>query len=123
MCSEILRPFDTRTLPGRHIVFCHLIPFTKNHYFVVDDRGILRATEPFRDRSTFLARNRDAAKARAFAGRRRVGARGSTWFWFVPTCAEGMPTRRFRQDRRLTQPAASAWNELLPDVREAFKPW
>jgi hypothetical protein len=51
-----------------------------------------------------------------------VGARGSTWFWFVPTFAERIPTGRFRQDRRLTEPEARVWNELLPEVRDAFKP-
>jgi hypothetical protein len=120
--AEIMSRFDTRTLPGRHIVFGHLIPFVEQHTFHVDAAGILREAERLRFRSTFVEQQRDDRKARDLAGRRRVAARGSAWFWFVPTFAEGMPTGRCRQDRRLTESEAREWTALMPQVRDAFSP-
>jgi hypothetical protein len=47
--SELLQRFDTRTTPGRHIMFCHVLPAVEHdrfgcrrHRFRVDIHGLLQ---------------------------------------------------------------------------------
>jgi len=122
--SQLVRRFDTRTVPGRHVVFCHMLHFIDGYPFFVDEHGILRERLRRRwARGSYWKVFGDENKARRFAGDRRIAARGPAWFWFVPTFANGEPTGRFRQDRRLTPAEEREWTALAPEARAALGPW
>jgi hypothetical protein len=125
--GELVARFDTRTTPGRHILFCHMLPWVEDHRgfdcwprVVVDDHGLLRR-EPARP----LARHRlwreplplaEGELAR-WPGGRRVGARGDTLFWFTPTS-----TGAYRQHRRLGDQDAALWRSLPGWFRQQNDP-
>lgn len=124
--SELFRCFDTRTTPGRHIVFCHMLPAVRNGggiahwwiHFVVDGNGILRLAPDGRgpDRREEPLPRPPCELQRWLAGR-RVGARGAALFWFVPTLSGA-----FRQERRLTEEEAATWRALPCWFREEHDP-
>jgi hypothetical protein len=118
--GEIFARFDTRTTPGRHIIFCHMLPWVepseprdpnrRSHYptFVVDRHGILRWLVDRRSRGEnlggpWLASSRERDIAAWLAGR-LVGERGGSFFWFVLTRYDA-----FRQGTRLTDADAAFW--------------
>jgi hypothetical protein len=115
--GEIFARFDTRTTPGRHIIFCHMLlwvepsdPARRGYYpsFKVDRHGILRWEVDHRHRGThiggpWLATSREREIAGWLAGR-LVGERGDSFFWFVLT-----PYDAFRQGTRLTESDAAFW--------------
>src|SRR5690349_14744557 len=122
--AELVLRFDTRTVPGRHVVYCHMLHFVDGYPFHIDDSGILRERkrEGWND-SAFVALSRDRNKARSFTADRRIGLRGSAHFWFLPTFANGEPTGRFRQDRRLTPDEEREWTALVKEARDELAPW
>jgi hypothetical protein len=125
--SELFDRFDIRTTPGRHIIFCHLLPSVNQGgrlddwrvEFNVDRRGILRRA-PKRP-SYWSAREQQLPRPQTeiedwLAGR-RVGARGTTLFWFIPTASGS-----FRQDRRLSDEDRDLWLTLPQWFRERNGP-
>jgi hypothetical protein len=105
--STILATFDVSTLPGRHIVFGHLLPPTWSsdrwwrvgrHYFEIDAEGIFRrAKKHVRPR-----RLRIRAEIAGWIGARRIGTRGRRAFWLERTRVprDGEPIF-YRQAREL----------------------
>jgi hypothetical protein len=117
--GELLRRFDTRTTAGRHIVFCHMLPWVEDDEgnpgwkpFLVDRHGFLRAAPPralWRSPHARAPLPRDERALMAWLAGRRVGARGPALFWFAPTAAGG-----YRQHHRLADDDAALWR-ALPD--------
>lgn len=144
--AEIRHQCDTRTTPGRHILYDHLLRDVENNgvgeespnpwrsewreRFFVDDDGILRHV-PAKGRpayhcdcATHRRHPREGVIAR-IAGR-RVRALGSELFWMVrvEVCAEctgscGHPAR-YRQDAALDDEEVAWWRELSSFDHEAF---
>jgi len=124
--SELFRRFDTRTTPGRHIVFCHMLPSVHDHSgiargwieFIVDEQGILRQLAPWkgpaRRRLEPLPPGIDPC---GWLAGRRVGARGEVLFWFTPT-----PAGAFRQSGRLSARECVYWRALPAWFRERHVP-
>ena len=100
--SEIASRFDTRSLAGRHIVFCHLLPRTAGNenerdgwrvfrrgWFRVDDEGVLRVSStrpgPTRTRWGHTIVACFSARAEAFVGKRSVGRVDARLYWFERT--------------------------------------
>ncbi len=119
--GEILATFDTRSLPGRHIVFDHLLPSRwqtpregwrvhKRVWFWVDAQGRLRARSPVWGKRHRRAEVPGCRCARAFVGERRVGRRGARLYWLEPTGAT--PEERYRQGVELSAAERAAWEAL-----------
>ena len=137
--SEMFRRFDIRTLPGRHIVYDHMLVDVADHglkerfafeRYYVDAEGILRRTPP-RDRTWLRARVTAAEQAdlRVFAGARKIRQAGSAYFWLEMTFAyrwtkgrgfELQPTGRYRQTRRLTTPELDHFTAMSTAARAAL---
>lgn len=100
--SEIARRFDTRSLAGRHIVFCHLLPqgthrenghdgwrVHRRGWFHVDDEGVLRFSDtrpgPERPRWVRPVVACFSPRAEAFVDRRSVGRVDERLYWFERT--------------------------------------
>jgi hypothetical protein len=124
--GELLRRFDTRTTPGRHIVFCHVFPWVEDsdfHFirrdFRVDAHGVLRRVRPERYRGIRPPEPlpRPQAELERWLAQRRVGARGGHLFWFTLT-----PAGAFRQDRRLDDDDVRLWRSLPTWFREQHVP-
>jgi hypothetical protein len=114
--SELLQLFDTRTTPGRHIVFDHMLPWVEDDDFSfvwrdfdVDARGRLRRlpTKRYRRVRRHAPLPRPQPELERWLAGRRVGERGPSLFWFTPT-----PAGAFRQDRRLEDDDAELWRSL-----------
>jgi hypothetical protein len=125
--GELLRRFDTRTTAGRHIVFCHMLPWVEEcgcascwKPFLVDRHGILREA-PRRPRYAWPGARaplpRDERALSAWLSGRRVGERGQTLFWFAPTATGG-----YRQHHRLGADDAALWQALPLWFRERHVP-
>ena len=95
MRSEIFSRFDPRTLPGKHIIFDHLLqevalyPETVRRFqwrsdLYVDRHGILRERRR-QQRSNWLVRRSTELpdSERAWASGRRVAGDDSTLFWLL----------------------------------------
>jgi hypothetical protein len=147
--AEMFARFDPRTLPGRHIIYCHMLRgvhmywdpeltrpwlYRRDHLFV-DRRGILRfhprearAREPgVQYRATYLA---------SIMNERRVGGSGDALYWFVIArrcvttdlmlrCAKlgntaFMPHVHYRQDRRLTPDELAFWNGMCRKQQDEY---
>jgi hypothetical protein len=116
--GELFARFDVRSTPGRHIVFCHMLPwvedkdgfgFGRRRPFDIDVHGILRARASRRARS-FRHRAllpRPQHELEAWLARCRVGERGQTLFWFVLTVHGA-----YRQERRLDPGDGALWRSL-----------
>lgn len=100
--SEIAGRFDTRSLAGRHIVFCHLLPRTggnenvrdgwrvfRRGWFRVDDEDVLRVSTrrpgPERIRWVRSIVACCSRRAAAFVGKRSVGRVDARLYWFERT--------------------------------------
>lgn len=93
--SEIKEKFDTRTTPGRHVVYDHLFHYVdvkglesrKYADYYVDSAGILRENESSwrhtRARHRAIWRERD--QAFAWLNRRKIGQVGQYYYWFEAT--------------------------------------
>lgn len=121
--SDLFQRFDTRTTAGRHILFCHLLrmvelgPVRSRWYeFEVDASGRLRRNENRyeyqRWRPTTIAETE-----REWLGLRRVGQRGSHFYWFEPTGFGGL-----RQTRELTPAERERVFRLPVDFRQQQDP-
>ena len=121
--SELLDRFDTRTTPGRHIVFCHMIPWIEDdgrpsrwREFEVDRHGLLRKVQ--RERHWHGRRPQEPLplpqpELERWLGGRRIGERGGGLFWFTQTA-----TGAFRQERRLDAAETARWRSLPVWFRE-----
>lgn len=145
--AEIRSRCDTRTTPGRHILYDHLLRDVENNgvseeypspwrseyreRFFVDDDGVLRhvpakaRVRGFHCICVLHRRTPDADVHRRIAGR-RVRELGIALFWMVrvEVCAEcsgacGHPAR-YRQDVALDDEEAAWWRELSSFDQEAF---
>lgn len=113
--GELFTRFDTRTTPGRHIVFCHMLPWVEDdRWFVrrpltIDEHGVLRlrAPEPRWRRLFPKPLPRPQAELERWLAGRKIGARGDVLFWFVPT-----PAGAYRQERRLDATDAALWRSI-----------
>ena len=91
--SALIKRFDTRTTAGRHILYDHILPSVQDHRrrflppdFDVDEVGKLvrgRRRERIRWMRSSLAP--PSAQDQIWMAARRVGQRGSAYFWFVQT--------------------------------------
>jgi hypothetical protein len=124
--SELLRRFDTRTTPGRHIVFCHMLPEVEGnrlgwrwHRFEVDRHGILRRLprRPYRHVRGREPLPRPEPELDRWRDCRRVGERGGVLFWFTLT-----PAGAYRQDHRLETEDAELWRSLPDWYRNRHQP-
>lgn len=126
--SDLFQRFDTRTTPGRHIVFDHMIPWVEpdgfrfsRREFHVDGRGILRKAPHHRYWSSYYRRReplpRPQKDLERWLGGRRVAERGEIPFWFMPT-----PSGGFRQDQRLDNEDARLWRSLPNWFRKLHRP-
>jgi hypothetical protein len=124
--GELLQRFDTRTTPGRHIVFGHVLPWVEGtdynflwREFRVDAHGLLRSLRRERYRGAPLPKPlpRPQAEVDRWLAQRRVGERGGYLFWFTLT-----PAGAFRQDRRLDDDDARLWRSLPVWFREQHMP-
>jgi hypothetical protein len=120
--SELLERFDTRTTPGRHIVFCHMFPWVEDdafrfsgRYFEVDAHGVLRKLPDRRHRRprAYPPLPRPKVLLERWLAGRRVGERGGPLFWFLPT-----PAGAYRQHHRLEDADAALWRSLPAWFRE-----
>lgn len=145
--AEMFERFDPRTLPGRHIIYCHMLrdvlmywdpELTKRYrreQLFVDRRGILRLQQR-------EAREREpgaryaAAQLAAIMRERRVGGSGDALYWFVIVrrcdttelmlrCAKlgntaFVPHVHYRQDRRLTPDELTFWNGMCRTQQDAY---
>jgi hypothetical protein len=115
--GELFARFDVRTTPGRHIVFCHMLPWVEDDElsafgprrpFDVDAHGILRARptrwNPWLPQPPLPRPERELE---AWLALRRVGERGRRLFWFVPTLHGG-----YRQERELDEDDSALWRSL-----------
>jgi len=118
--SELVQRFDTRTTAGRHIVYDHLLPsvgigqrwFLPGE-FTVDGAGILKRWPRKRWRSPFERLVEPPEQDRLWIAARRVGLRGSAYFWFVQT-----ESGAFRQAQRLTPEDVTRFLALPKSYRE-----
>jgi len=134
--SEIFRRFDVRTLPGRHIVFDHMLtdvaehgrlgPYSYERYHV-DEKGVLRRSPVRRygGQRTWPT-SAELAELRAFAGDRRIRHAGAAYFWlemtFLYRWTKGrgltlQPTGRYRQTRRLSDAEVTRFTKMSPVAR------
>jgi hypothetical protein len=124
--GELFERFDIRTTPGRHIVFCHILPWVEDSrggsrrtWFEIDAHGILRQHRRKQLRYGFYAPAlpRPEHELEAWLAGRRVGERGGFLFWFTPTS-----TGAYRQHQRLDDSAAALWRSLPASYRERHDP-
>jgi hypothetical protein len=124
--SEMLQRFDTRTTPGRHIVFDHMLPWVEDDAFSlrwgefeVDAHGLLRRLPHRRYRHVrrYEPLPQPEEKLERWLAGRRVGERGSALFWFTST-----PGGAYRQHRRLADQDAEIWRSLPGWFRERHQP-
>lgn len=125
--ADLLQRFDTRTTAGRHIVFCHMLPWVEDDprfwwrspEFAIDKHGILRRPRSKRRRA---GRQPQAvpipvAELEQWLRDRRVGERGETFFWFTRTSAGA-----YRQSHRLDDRDDAFWRSLPVWFRERHDP-
>jgi hypothetical protein len=126
--SEVFTRFDTRSTPGRHIVFDHLLPWVEHGdrclmmwaEFAVDRHGILRrVTHPTRVVSNDWRRvlPDDGRDIERWLDGRLIAERGGALFWFVAT-----PFGAFRQHARLTESEGAVWRALPKWFRDERSP-
>jgi hypothetical protein len=141
--SAAFRCFDSRTLPGRHILFCHLLPRRRGWRdqppeenfgpsratFFVDEHGILRERprrrrRPEEERQTYSDRTIER-----WLGNWRVGQRGRYYFWFqlVGERCLGHDRRGreilgpvYRQSTQLKEASVKHWLLLTDAQKERF---
>jgi len=109
--SELFARFDARTVAGRHVLYGHILEWVEGRWYharkyEVDAGGVLRRL-PRRARTRRHACRHVSGDA--WVGERRVGERGESWFWFVPTRPD---EPRYRQDRRLTEEELTTYRSL-----------
>lgn len=93
--SEIKEKFDTRTTPGRHVVYDHLFQYVnvnglesrKGADYYVDGTGILRENENswrrlYARRTSIF---RELSRAFAWLKHRKIGQLGQYYYWFEAT--------------------------------------
>lgn len=121
--GELRKMFDTRTTPGRHIVFDHLIPEVRPRYYdsytryKVDESGILRKNQNRRKfGSGFLSPTITEDEFRAWLANRMIGRRGRYLFWFVLADAD---LYAYRQDRRLNDAERAFFYDKLTPFQRA----
>lgn len=119
--GDLLARFDTRTTPGRHIVFDHMLPWVEEaglhsrREFAIDAQGRLRRLPRNRARNRMVEHlPRPAHELAQWLDGRRVGERGGTLFWFLLT-----PTGAYRQHRRLDDEDGELWRSLPTSFRQA----
>jgi hypothetical protein len=125
--GELFARFDARTTAGRHILFCHMLEAAPvDRYglprvsFKVDRHGILRGAIPKKYEREALPFLPNQVDVEAWLGSRRVGQRGSRFFWFLPT-----ESGHFRQAGALTEIEVERWSSLpdwFRERRNAFAP-
>jgi hypothetical protein len=126
--SEVFTRFDTRSTPGRHIVFDHLLPWVEHGdrcfmmwaEFAVDRHGILRrVTHPTCAVSDDWRRvlPDDGRDLERWLDGRLVAERGGALFWFVAT-----PFGAFRQHASLTESDGAVWRALPKWFRDERSP-
>lgn len=124
--SDLLQRFDTRTTPGRHIVFDHMLPWVEDdglrfvwREFHVDAHGFLRrlTRKRYRHIRHPEALPRPEKTLEGWLAGRRVGERGALLFWFTPTTRGA-----FRQAGRLENEDADLWRSLPSWFRERHQP-
>ena len=126
--GEILSRFDVRSLPGRHIVYDHLLPSLfreslagwrvhRRGTFFVDPLGILRFAQLVRRRRTPLR----SSRALDFAGDRLVAIRGARTYWLEPTMPpDPWACIPYRQAHELTREERREYDALDPRARAAI---
>lgn len=100
--SELFKRFDTRTTPGRHVLFDHLLagvcqdphaapdaPHRRWKSYFVDAAGILRKVKRTRYRSS---EQLNLGPIAAWLKGRKVGRAGASFFWFLPTSKSRITT-------------------------------
>jgi hypothetical protein len=111
--GELFTRFDIRTTAGRHIVFCHVLPWVEDRgrgrrwRFHVDGHGVLCASPRGARRLPRVHLPRPERELVRWLAGRRIGARGSVLFWF-----ELLPSGWYRQGRRLAAADAALWRVL-----------
>jgi hypothetical protein len=111
--EELFKRFDTRTTAGRHIVFCHMLPWVEREGHAaklrVDERGMLRKLPERgrRRREVPAPLPEPRAVLEAWLAERAVEALGSRFYWFDKTKA-GF----FRQARELDASERARWVAL-----------
>jgi hypothetical protein len=116
--SDLFIRFDTRSTPGRHIVFDHLLPWVEHGdsclemraEFAVDRQGILRRVTPAARVVSDQGRRvlpDDGRHIERWLEGRCVAQRGGSLFWLVAT-----PFGAFRQHARLTEFDRAVWRAL-----------
>ena len=97
--SELFSKFDTRTTPGRHVLFDHLLNDVcegseeeeeRYRRYRVDAQGRLEKieAEPYRSRYVLPYRRENLFHVAAWLGHRKVGRYGAGFVWFVPTARD-----------------------------------
>jgi hypothetical protein len=117
--SELFQRFDTRTTAGRHIVFCHMLPWVEREGYSaklrVDERGMLRKLRerrwPRREVPVPLPEARGVLDV--WLAGRAIDAVGPRDYWFEKTKAG-----HFRQARELDESERARWAALPAWYRE-----
>ena len=87
--SELFQRFDTRTTPGRHVLFDHVLRDVEEYRtwgrerFRVDDHGILRIGDRTRDRRP-RPEPFDRRAVERFLGARQIRRHGERFVWLAP---------------------------------------
>ena len=126
--SELIQRFDTRTTAGRHILHDHVLPSVlepRTRFFPpdfdVDERGTLaRGRRRKRIRWMHASVAAPSAEDGIWMAARRVGQRGSAYFWFVQT-----EHGAYRQCQRLSDAEVKRFLALPISYRQqcdAFRP-
>jgi hypothetical protein len=119
--GELLQRFDTRTTAGRHILYDHVLPSVEGDQrrflppeFHVDDAGrLVRARPRQRVRWKSASLDQPSAADQSWMAARRVGRRGSAYFWFVQT-----EHGAYRQCQRLSAAEVTRFLVLPISYRE-----
>lgn len=114
--SLMFKKFDVRTIPGRHVVYDHMLGSiaTPTHHnsrlkdFLVNENGVL-VPQPFK-KYTRQKSLREYKHIRSWLKSRYIGRRNNCLYWFVPVDVvfwdRGIRLNghkpAYRQDRRLT---------------------
>ena len=127
--SELFKKFDTRTTPGRHVLFDHLLrsvcqdpgapldaPHRRYTSYFVDTRGVLHKEERRRYRGSGF-RWTDLGPVAAWLSGRKVGRAGASFFWFLPTCRARITT--VVEQYALVYAFADERGEAIRDARPA----
>ncbi len=92
--SELFAKFDTRTTPGRHVLFDHLLRDVRESQEVLDRRyaryfvdaqGRLCKDKDRDRRPRYTTPPCNLHRVAAWLGHRKVGTLGARFVWFVPT--------------------------------------